>query len=156
MNKLEFLNGLRQALVLKMDENKIQEQIKYYEDYIESEVHQGRTEAEVVAELGDPWILAKNLATNSVEESVYIQHETLNEYGDVESEHRTEGRNAKGKSFVWKSNSTLGCWIFAIIFILIVFGILYLLVGAVSVLAPYLVPIIIVMIIVRFIQKRMK
>lgn len=152
MNKVEFLNGLREALVLKMDERQMQEQLRYYGDYIDDEVRQGRAEIEVVEELGDPWALAKNLAGNEVLEAEYIHHETMNEDGDVEPEQRTRG-TGQGKSFTWSSHSSLGCWIFAIIFFAILFGILYLLVGAIKVLLPFIIPVIIVMIILRLIQS---
>ncbi len=155
MTKIEFLNGLSEALMLKMDEHNIREQVRYYSDYIDGEVGRGRTESEVVAELGDPWTLAKNLEGNITDEVEYIHQETMNENGDIESG-RTERSGGNGKSFTWHTNSTLGCWIFVIIFLAIVFGILYLLVGAISALAPFIIPVVVVMIIVRFIQKRMR
>lgn len=155
MTKIEFLNGLSEALMLKMDEQNIREQVRYYSEYIDGEVQRGQVESEVVSELGDPWTLAKNLEGNISNEVEYVHQETMNEEGDVESG-RTERTGGRGKSFAWHTNSTLGCWIFAIVFLTIVFGVLYLLIGAISVLAPFIIPVVIVMIIVRFFQKRMR
>jgi hypothetical protein len=39
----------------------LQENLKYYNDYIEGEVKKGRSEQEVINELGDPWALAKTI-----------------------------------------------------------------------------------------------
>lgn len=151
MSKLEFLDELKEALVQEMDSSNIQEQLSYYRAYIDGEIQAGRSEQTVVAELGDPWALAKNLGTSVNQDSAYVQHETISEQGDIESEQSARGR---GKTFSWRTHSSLGCWIFAVLVILIIFGVLYLLIGAISVLAPVLIPVLLVMIIVRWIQTR--
>lgn len=61
MDRKEFLDILREQLAGKMQEGKAAAHIRYYEDYIQSQVRGGRTEQEVLKELGDPRLIAKTL-----------------------------------------------------------------------------------------------
>ena len=58
MTKMEFLEGLRKALGNDLDRATVQENVNYYDGYISDEVSKGKTEEEVTAELGDPWVIA--------------------------------------------------------------------------------------------------
>ena len=58
MNKEQFIDTLRRALYGKIDDYTLQDHIRYYEDYIRQEMGKGRTEQEVLQELGDPRLLA--------------------------------------------------------------------------------------------------
>ena len=59
MTKAEFLEKLRIELSSGVTPQVLQENLNYYGQYIDDEIRKGRTESEVLAELGDPWILAK-------------------------------------------------------------------------------------------------
>ena len=61
MNRQEFLENLRSQLVGQMQEGKAAAHLRYYEDYIQSQVRGGRSEQEVLEELGDPRLIAKTL-----------------------------------------------------------------------------------------------
>ena len=61
MNRNEFLTILRNQLAGQMQEGKAEAHIRYYEDYIQSQVRKGRTEEDVLGELGDPRLIAKTL-----------------------------------------------------------------------------------------------
>lgn len=61
MNRKEFLEILRGQLAGQMQEGKAAAHIRYYEDYIQSQVRGGRSEQEVLQELGDPHLIAKTL-----------------------------------------------------------------------------------------------
>ena len=61
MNRKEFLEILRSQLAGQMQEGKAAAHIRYYEDYIQSQVRGGRSEQEVLQELGDPHLIAKTL-----------------------------------------------------------------------------------------------
>ena len=52
MNKEQFIDTLRRALYGKIDDYTLQDHIRYYEDYIRQEMGKGRTEQEVLQELG--------------------------------------------------------------------------------------------------------
>ena len=70
MTKQEFLNRLRAALSGKLSPAFVEDNINYYEDYIDTEMRKGRTEEEVLASLGDPRLIARTIVeTNGRRES---------------------------------------------------------------------------------------
>ncbi len=78
MNRYEFIEKLRMALSGKATQSTINENIRYYEEYLDTEIRKGRTESEVVASLGDPRLLAKTIvdaARRSGQSSEYLYRE---------------------------------------------------------------------------------
>ena len=61
MTRAEFLDELRETLAGKMTDSEIQSNIAYYNSYINDEMNNGKTEAEVLEELGSPFAIAKTL-----------------------------------------------------------------------------------------------
>ena len=57
MNKKEFLDILYEQLSGQMPEGNVAAHVQYYRNYIEVAVTQGRTETEVLNELGDPRLI---------------------------------------------------------------------------------------------------
>lgn len=62
MNKSEFLNILRQSLSGEVAPDIQEQNISYYHGYISS---QGKPEEDVIAELGDPRLIAKTIIETS-------------------------------------------------------------------------------------------
>ena len=61
MNRTEFLTILRNQLAGQMQEGKAEAHIRYYEDYIQSQVRKGRTEEDVLVNLVIPDLLRRLL-----------------------------------------------------------------------------------------------
>ena len=61
MRKEEFLEKLRARLSQTMSVQEVTAQVYYYENYIQEQMRNGRSEEEVLAELGDPLLIAKTL-----------------------------------------------------------------------------------------------
>lgn len=61
MNKGEFLEGLRNALSGEVPPSVVQENLRYYDEYIRTEIQKGRSEADVMAELGDARLIARTI-----------------------------------------------------------------------------------------------
>ena len=61
MNKVEFLDQLRQSLSGKVDAGMISDNLRYYEEYINSQLMQGKAETEVMATLGSPRLIARTI-----------------------------------------------------------------------------------------------
>jgi uncharacterized membrane protein len=61
MSKQEFLQRLRETLTGEVPGNVVEENIKYYEEYISTEVRNGSAEEEVIASIGDPRLIAKTI-----------------------------------------------------------------------------------------------
>lgn len=135
MTKSEFLQKLKTELASGMKASDIQEQLNYYGQYIDEEVGQGKDEAEVISELGDPWVIAKTILDASGSE------EFVQESSGYES--RSKGGTSK--------------WVF-LFAILGVIGIIMLLVavvgGIISLLAPLLVPVLVFAFVIRILNNR--
>ena len=131
-NKEQFIDTLRRALYGKIDDYTLQDHIRYYEDYIRQEMGKGRTEQEVLQELGDPRLLARTIVeTSSLKnpDTVYtVDEEGQNSYGT--SEDRVKVHTFTG----WKATLLMVVVVAAIIlFVVAILG-----------LAFYLLPIILV------------
>lgn len=128
MDRNEFLDILREQLVGNMQEGKAAAHVRYYEDYIQSQVRGGRPEQEVLEELGDPRLIAKTLIDTdggSVQED-YGEYSSYGESYDS----RTDTPEQPEKR--WKKVIDLSTWqgkaivivgaVIAIILIVLVIG----------------------------------
>lgn len=61
MNRIEFISELRKSLSGQIGTADIQNTVNYYEDYIDTQIKKGKTEAEVMDALGDPRLIAKSV-----------------------------------------------------------------------------------------------
>ena len=84
MNRTEFLDTLRSQLSGQMHEGKVAAHVRYYEDYIQSQVRSGRDEQQVLDELGDPRLIARTLLDTDVDNG-QLDYE---EYSTIRMTHR--------------------------------------------------------------------
>lgn len=69
MDKLEFLERLRMTLNGSVPSRVVEDNIRYYENYINSQLRMGYREEEVMSSLGDPRLIAKSIiSANSFSE----------------------------------------------------------------------------------------
>jgi len=61
MSRQDFIDALKRALYGKTDDFTLADHIQYYESYIAQEVATGKSEQEVLNELGDPRLIARTL-----------------------------------------------------------------------------------------------
>lgn len=61
MDKYEFVRQLNSFLKGKVSDQELSDTILYYQDYIDSEIKKGKSEAQVIEELGSPRLLAKSI-----------------------------------------------------------------------------------------------
>ncbi len=148
MKRTEFIDGLREALQGKLDSAQIQEQVNYYCGYIEEELRKGKLEEEILGELGDPWIVAKNL------EEAFGQESHSNEsYVDIDTK-RQKDNSQQGRAYTFTSNSSMGCWLFGIVLLICIFIVLYVVSGIFKLLSPILIPVLLALFIIRLFKKR--
>ena len=80
MNRQEFLHELRIALQGEISQRAIDEHVRYYENYIIEESRKGKSEEEVISQLGNPRLIAKTLIDTTEqfgtvnEEEYYSKH----------------------------------------------------------------------------------
>lgn len=153
MNKEEFLQALRRDLSGDVPPGVVEENVRYYREYITDEVRKGRTEEEVIEEIGDPRLIAKNIEdTTDLPEEDAGQgfgggyYESSGETGDAYGEdgYSQQRQNTRGSFHVFD----LSKWYVKLGLILIVFLVLYAVVaivgGIFTLLAPFLGPILII------------
>lgn len=61
MEKTEFLDQLRVSLNGKIDPQEVNENLRYYEDYINMQIRMGKSETEVMELLGSPRLIARSI-----------------------------------------------------------------------------------------------
>ena len=151
MTRREFINGLKAALENELDSNKVLENVNYYNDYIDSEIRSGRSEADVIAELGDPWAIAKTIISS--EEAGSSNYEEYS-YTSTGSESRDYSSSTAPKMHVFG----LDRWWKKLLLILGVIGVIMIvfsiITGLVSLIAPFIVPLIIISFVLKLIKKR--
>ena len=69
MTQIEFVTELEQALRGNVEERIIQENVRYYNDYISEQRAAGKSEEEIFASLGSPRLIAKTIIDTSGEAS---------------------------------------------------------------------------------------
>ena len=133
MSQKEFLEELRTALSGKLSAQAVLENIEYYRNYIEGEVRSGKSEAQVLEMLGDPWILAAGGS----------------DYGAYGEETGRQDMHFQELRFPW--------WKIALIILAVILGIVLVIsviTGLIRLLLPVLVPILIVCLIVQFFKGK--
>ena len=68
MNKLQFVEQMRRSLSSIDDYTYVNDTIAYYENYIESQIRMGKSEQQVMQELGDPRLIAKSIVASHMTE----------------------------------------------------------------------------------------
>ncbi len=146
MNKQEFINRLRAALSGRVSVAVLNENINYYEDYINTQIRMGRTEEEVLASLGDPRLIAKTII------------ETNSQSGNDQNDYvgRTEAGNAykekdyrQDRPFKYNGTFKFPTWLTVVIVVIVVLFVLSLILSVISFLAPFLLTIFVVLFLVK-------
>ena len=68
MSKEEFLDTLRKVLARELSESEVADNINYYWNYIEQQVASGKSEEQVLSELGDPRLIARRIIAHASED----------------------------------------------------------------------------------------
>ena len=85
MNKTEYVQIIEKALVGNISPQEVQETVAYYRDYIDMEIRKGRSEQEVLDQLGNPRLLVKSII------AAKEQRDSNNETGEVHEETHARG-----------------------------------------------------------------
>lgn len=114
MNKQIFLDTLRRALYGKIDDMTLADHIQYYENYISQEMVSGRSEQEVLDELGDPRLIARTILETSGNRTTYTEY-TVTDGEETEEVERFRIHRFEG----WKAIAITLIAIFVILMILV-------------------------------------
>lgn len=143
MTKQKFLNGLKEALTGELSATEINNQLLYYEKYIEEEVRKGKAEKKVLEELGEPRLIAKTIIEAQENTSA---GSTPHYYEDSE----TSRMNGKEKGWNEKFNGVLRV-IWVVLLIVFVLAVVF---SVIRILLPIVIPVILILLVVSLIRRR--
>lgn len=140
MTKQEFLNTLRISLNGKISPESVEDNLSYYEDYINTQIRMGGSEQEILNTLGDPRLIARSII------EAYGK-----EQGNGGEKSHTQATGASDEPKKRNFRIPVWLWIFLIVFLIVfilsaVFSLLW-------AMLPILLPILLVLVIVNIIRK---
>ena len=145
MNRTEFIDKMRAALTGNVNHNKIEENIRFYHDYIDMEVKKGRDEQDVVLGMGDPRLIAKTIieANKAAGDGSAEENTIYDEYENTERQNRNHKSQFSGLSKVFTVLAVIAG----------IFLVISLFTTVISFLSPILIPVILFYLIYRMIQR---
>lgn len=158
MMKQEFLEILRQALNGRVASEQITENMRFYEDYINTEVRKGKSEEEVLAALGDPRLIARTIVeTNGGQgrQSAEFYGGSGGQYEYDRGENQEYGRYGQSERMPRRFLVRLPAWIWLILLILLVVLVLGAVFSVLAAILPVLLPILLVLFLVRIFRDWM-
>lgn len=146
MSREEFLTELRRTLQGKVSQQTINENIQYYEDYILAESHKGKTEAEVIAGLGDPRLLAKSIidAENAVAKNTTDRKNKAEQWKKPGQSYGTDWQNRTSEEEFSYKKAKRRLWLILGAAFLIALLVVILIAQIMVFLLPVLLPVVIV------------
>lgn len=144
MDRYEFISILRMALTGKVPATTVEDNVQYYEEYIEIQLRQGKSEEEILAALGDPRLLARTI----IEANKFAEG-TETYGGDGYGEIPLGG---SGKSFKqWYQERPK--WVHTIMSVLIAMFVLFFAFTVLQTLLPFIIIIVAVSAILRLVRQ---
>ncbi len=129
MSRQDFIDALKRALYGKIDDFTLADHIQYYEGYIVQEIVSGKSEQEVLNELGDPRLIARTLL-----EAADTKTSSYTEYIVTDREGSSPEPEARIRRYEgWKAMAV------TVFFILVFFLIVVLVFQIVAALLPLLI-----------------
>ncbi|MCR5201505.1 MAG: hypothetical protein K6D02_00235 [Lachnospiraceae bacterium] len=166
MTRYEFLNELRQALSGNISDSEIEDNIRYYEDYFNNS---GKSDEEVINELGDPRLIARSIIDSGEGDggrphTFYTSSEESYSNSSSESEESGKKKSASGmelflKMFLDREEMTLWekikFWTIVILAMAVVVAVAILIVKAmVQIVIPILIIVFIIGLVVSLFSGR--
>ncbi len=173
MNRIEFIEKLQRTLAGGLGSDMVADNVRYYQDYIDGEMRKGKSEAEVLAALGDPRLLAKsiieankhagvNMGTNRVyDEETSGQSRTYtggaysgtpygqrSSYEENNTYDETEGQSGGGRVF------RMPGWLLLLIVTVVVILVISVAFSLLSFFSPIIIMVLVVILLVRVFRER--
>lgn len=149
MNRYEFIEKLRAALTGKATQSAINENICYYEEYLDTEIRKGKNEEEVLRELGDPRLLAKTIIEANRQGGNFqeVYHDTV-DYGN--------GKTKKGSNVhINGKEYSISKWAIILTLILVAVLIITIINVVLKIILPIVIPVILIFMAVKIISVLM-
>lgn len=150
MDKREFIDRLQRSLAGGLNSSQVAENVRYYEEYIDAEIRKGRSEAEVLAQLGDPRLLAKSIieANKRAGESYGSNRGYDEEMADYAGERNRSETSSDGKTVM------LPGWLIMLIVTVAVFVIIGVVTSLLAIFAPVIIAVLVVLLVIKIFQGK--
>ena len=145
MTRTEFMEVLQRTLAGALGSSTVSGHMRYYQDYFDSQLAMGKGEAEIIAGLGDPRLLAKTIIEAAKREGLGSAPEYDEVYEDGTANTKASG---KGKTY------RMPGWLIMILVLVVVFVIVGMVTSLITAMLPVLLPVLCVVLVVRLIQRR--
>lgn len=154
MSKKEFLDTLRSQLEGELSQDEINGHIRYYRDYIEQQKRSGKSEQQILDELGSPVFIAKTL----LDTSAHTYEGGGYEDKGYESQEDDFGREEEyeGKVHTFHINPLVARWLIPIIAVIVLVLGFALFGTALAFVIRYFVPILAVLLVIYIFKKNKK
>jgi uncharacterized membrane protein len=147
MEKQEFLDKLRGALTGEVSTRLVTDNVRYYDEYILTQSRMGKSEAEVIEELGDPRLIAHTIID-------------MNQTGDTDQHIYEEANSEESRSDGWNKHLSnirrIPGWMWIVIIILVLYVIFRLAFSLFILLLPVIVPVAIIVGVVKLFRNWLK
>ena len=152
MTKREFLEDLRKYLSGKLPESTVDGHVAYYRNYIENEIKNGRSEAQVMSGLGDPRMIGRTILDTSPEQQnsgyEYSAYRTDNDGSE------SQKKRKKSQTGCFFDTSTVFGKIKLAVLLVIILAVIFVIIRFAVRLLIYLLPVIIIACIISAIMRR--
>ena len=152
MSKQEFIDKLRMALSGRVSASLVEENVNYYEEYINTQIRLGQSEASVMAQLGDPRLIAKSIITanngDAASDTVYSTRQDSSYGGNgyyTEQRESNYPKIVRVPGWVWL--------VLAVVVLVLIVGIVF---SVVSALLPIILPVLLIIFIFKLFKDWLK
>ena len=145
MNKQEFIDKLRLALSGRVSASLVEENVAYYEEYINTQMRMGTSESAVLSSLGDPRLLAKTIiSANNIEDTSKAQEDASGEYFGAGNRYYAQQRQNNPPKVV-----RVPGWVWVLLVVLILVVIISVVFSIVSALLPFVLPVLVIVFFIK-------
>lgn len=145
------MDTLHRALAGNLTSSTVNENMRYYEEYFDTQLRSGRSEEEIIASLGDPRLLAKTITQASKSQArSYSGQEYEEIYEDGSQENGQNSGREGGRPRIYRMPG----WLLLVLVVLLALAAISIISSVVSMLLPIIIPFVCVAVIIRMLRKR--
>ena len=156
MDRNEFVSTLRGVLSGEVPAAVVEDNVRYYDNYISQEIAGGKSEREVLDALGDPRLIAKTIIDTQGSQEGYSDYYG-SAYDSADEAEREKGFHAEmndqgGVDIKYKSfnfNTWYGKLLIIVVAILVLALIFTIVGGILSWILPVLLPVLVILLVLR-------
>ncbi|MCM1157194.1 MAG: DUF1700 domain-containing protein [Bacteroidales bacterium] len=151
MTKQEFLDELRNALSGEVSPEVMMDSYRYYDSYIEEELRKGKSESNILEELGKPSLLARSIiAAHMGEREADVEYTEDGKARNVRRKSSYSKKTAKEagtvhKEFTFDVNGWCAKILYVLIIILLIMLIFFILKFGIWIFVTFGIPILLIM-----------